>query len=257
MSRSTIHRSALDGFSAHADTYARSRPDYPTSLAEWLAEELALGEGQVVLDLGSGTGKFLPCLAATGARVIAVEPVDAMRAQLVTRFPAVTALEGNATDIPLAAGSLDAVVCAQSFHWFATAEALAEIRRVLKPGGALGLVWNKRDATVPWVAAIQAAVEVYRGDTPTHEAAGWAKLFPAEGFGPLTERIFTHTHEGDPERVIVDRMRSISFVAALPQDEQERLMAKIRAIIAADPALAGRSNVSFPYRTVAFRAERF
>jgi len=50
---------------------------------------------------------------------------------------------------PCPTPQLDAVVCAQAFHWFATREALAEIRRVLQPGGMLGLIWNVRDETVP------------------------------------------------------------------------------------------------------------
>ena len=78
------------------------------------------------------------------------------------------ALEGTATAIPLADQSVDAVVCAQAFHWFAAAEALREIHRVLRPGGTLGLVWNMRDARVPWVARLDAIVNRHEGDTPRY-----------------------------------------------------------------------------------------
>lgn len=253
MTRSPIHRSALAGFSAQAESYARGRPDYPAQVVEWLRAELGLRAGATVCDLGAGTGKFQASLAATGAHVVAVEPVAAMRAELVARHPHVVALDGTAAHLPLDDATLDAVVCAQSFHWFATAEALAEIARVLKPGGALGLVWNRRDARTPWVAAIQDIMEPYRGDTPSHESMAWRRVFPARGFGPLSEQTFDHAHRGDPETVIVDRMRSVSFIAELPDAEQEAVTAAIRAVIAESPELSGREDVTFPYRTACYR----
>src|SRR5215472_14923085 len=122
----SIHRMAAAGFGAKADAYARGRPDYPPEVEAWLREDLALGAGKKALDLGSGTGKFLPRLLATGAAVIAVEPVAAMRAQLTQHNPDVEAREGSAEQIPLDDGSVDAIVCAQSFHWFANTGALPE-----------------------------------------------------------------------------------------------------------------------------------
>ena len=80
---------------------------------------------------------------------------------------------------------MDAVVCAQSFHWFATREALHEIRRVLKPGGAFGLVWNLRDDSVPWVAALTRIMQPFEGDAPRFHSQKWRDVFPAEGFGPF------------------------------------------------------------------------
>ena len=247
-----IHHSALTGFSAKAASYAKGRPNYPPGVADWLRADLALREGKTGLDLGAGTGKFLPYLEATGATIVAVEPVTAMRAELTARHPRITALEGTATRIPLADATLDAVVCAQSFHWFATPEALADIRRVLKPGGRLGLIWNNRDFSTPWVAAIEAVTEPYVGDAPSQKSGAWRKLFPADGFGTLSERTFEHGHRGHPEIVIIERILSVSYVAALPDAEQQRVVEKIRAIIATSPELAGRSDVTFPYRTTAF-----
>src|SRR5215831_14803367 len=107
-----IHQAAAHGFGAGADTYARGRPDYPPVVEAWLGDDLGLNAGKTVLDLGAGTGKFLPRLHATGARVIAVEPVAAMLAQLRAGHPAVEAREGTAEQIPLADGAADAVVCA-------------------------------------------------------------------------------------------------------------------------------------------------
>ena len=90
------------------------------------------------LDVGAGTGKFTTLLATTGATVVGVEPVDAMRAKIdALQLPTVRAVAGTAQAIPLPSGKLDAVVCAQAFHWFATREALDEFHRVLRPGGRL------------------------------------------------------------------------------------------------------------------------
>ena len=80
-----IHHSAANGYSVTADTYVKGRPDYPPEVDTWLRRDLALCNGRTALDLGAGTGKFLPHLRNTGATVIAVEPVAAMLAQLVDR----------------------------------------------------------------------------------------------------------------------------------------------------------------------------
>ena len=100
----SVHHAAAKGFGAAAQAYQESRPDYPAALADWLREELGLAPGRVVVDLGAGTGKFTPLLAATGARLVAVEPVEAMRAELVAAHPDVEALAGEAERLPLADG---------------------------------------------------------------------------------------------------------------------------------------------------------
>jgi SAM-dependent methyltransferase len=251
-----IHPTAAQGYTAKSDAFARGRPDYPPELADWLRTDLGLGPGKVALDLGSGTGKFLPTLRATGASVLAVEPLDAMRARLIEDNPGIEAMAGSAEHIPLADCSVHAVVCAQSFHWFANRRAVAEIHRVLKLRGMLGLVWNVRDERVPWVAALGSIIELYADDTPRYRQDDWRRLFPAEGFSPLVEKHFPHHHTGSPERVIVDRTLSTSFIAALPLARQDEIAVRIRALIASTPELAGKSEVSYPYQTVALSCRR-
>jgi SAM-dependent methyltransferase len=254
--RPSVHHAAAKGFGAAAEAYQEARPDYPAALVDWLRDELGLASGRVVVDLGAGTGKFTPLLSATGARLFAVEPVEAMRARFVAAHPDVEALAGEAERLPFADASVDAIVCAQSFHWFAKPAALTEMRRVLRPGGALGLVWNVRDARVGWVAALTTILDRYQGDAPRHESGQWRALFPAPGFTPLSERRFVYEHVGSPERIIVERALSVSFIAALPTDEQARVADEIRALIAATPSLADRSAVAFPYVTHAHGCRR-
>lgn len=209
-----------------------------------------------MLDLGAGTGKFTKLLLATGADVLAAEPVAAMRARLVADLPQVTTIEGTAESIPLPDSAVDAVVCAQSFHWFATREALNEIHRVIAPGGRLALVWNMRGESVPWVERLSQLIAPYEGDTPRFRTGRWRDVFPTPGFAELEETRLPHGHTGPPDQVIIDRTLSISFIAALPDDERSRLAEHIRELIAAEPTLAGQLEVTVPYVTLAYTTMR-
>lgn len=249
---SIVHRSAAIGYATNTETYARGRPDYPPKVDQWLQTRLSLRPNQTVLDLGAGTGKFSKKLSATGAKVIALDPVPAMLEQLSREQPLIETKLSSADSLPFESDSIDAIVCAQSFHWFATREVLAEIRRVLRPGGRLGLIWNVRDETINWVAALTRLMEPYEGDVPRYRTGKWRSLFPAKGFSALHEDRFSNEHTGLPEQVIIDRILSVSFIAALGRTEQKKLASEMRQLIATSPELAGKSSVSFPYETVAF-----
>jgi len=251
-----VHAAAAAGFAAGAATYFAGRPEYPAEVEGWLRDDLHLGPGRAVLDLGAGTGKFLSRLRATGATLYAVEPVPAMLQTLIAANGDVEAKAGTATRIPLADASMDAIVCAQSFHWFASRTALAEMRRVLKIGGALGLIWNVRDESVDWVAALTRIIAPYEGDAPRFASGRWSAVFPADGFSPLEQRRYPHAHVGPAERVVVDRVLSTSFIAALSAAERDKVAGEVRALIAATPALAGRAELAFPYETPAFACVR-
>jgi SAM-dependent methyltransferase len=241
---------------AQAAAFVRGRPNYPDAAEDWLRRDLGLCEGKRALDLGSGTGKFLPRLLATGASVIAVEPLAEMRQHLTVQHPEVEAVAGSAQGIPLPDGSVDAVICAQCFHLFATEQALAEICRVLKPGGALGLVWNIRDTREPWVAAVIGIMAPYDSWPPGWEAMEWRKAFPNPGFSPLVERQFQNFHKGAPENVIIDRALSVSSIAKLSPVDRDRVVAQLRNLIARTPELAGKPQVSFPNVTHAYSCRR-
>lgn len=247
-----IHDAAAQGFAAGAATYAAGRPSYPAEIKAWLRNPLGLGAAKTVLDLGAGTGKFIPFLQATGARIIAVEPVDEMRQALAQDYPTVKALSGTATAIPLADASVDAVICAQAFHWFSSPESLAEFHRVLKPGGALGLVWNVRDERVDWVRALSEVMAPYEAGTPRYHSREWRRVFPSDLFEVPQKSVFVHGHTGPAETVIVNRILSVSFMAALPEAEQDKVAATIRQIIEDSPALANQPEVTFPYLTEAY-----
>jgi len=253
---SAIHPSAAKGFAKEAETYRRGRPDYPDAVDGWLRDDLGLKSGRCAVDLGAGTGKFTRRLVATGATVIAVEPVAEMLGQLKAAVPEAQPRIGNAENIPLGDETVDVVVCAQAFHWFAGEQTLQEVHRVLKPGGQLGLIWNVRGYATPWVAALTTIMAPYEADVPRYHTGRWRACFPAAGFGDLHESIFTHGHTGPPEQVIVDRILSVSFIAALPSKIQTAVADEIRALIARTPELSGRAEVTFPYETTAYRCAK-
>ncbi|MGQ8776615.1 class I SAM-dependent methyltransferase [Serratia sp. NA_112.1] len=245
----SIHPAAAEGYQANADRYVKGRPDYPPEIATWLRDTIGLHAGMTALDLGAGTGKFTPRLLETGAQVIAVEPVAQMLEKLSAALPQVKTLAGTAESIPLPDESVDAVVCAQSFHWFATQQALAEIQRILKPGGKLGLVWNMRDARVSWVRKLNQIVDRHEGDAPRFYTGEWRKLFPSKGLEPLQEQVFMLGHQGAIEDVIYNRVRSTSFIAALPHEQQEQVIEQIRQLVAEEGELQGKNTVTVPYQT--------
>jgi SAM-dependent methyltransferase len=253
----SVHEVAAVGFDAEAEAYERARPTYPRDAVDWLVDALDVAGGRTVADFAAGTGKLTRLLVPTGARIVAVEPVAGMRAFLRSTAPGAAVLAGIAESLPFADGSLDAVTVAQAFHWFDADAALREFHRVLRPGGRLGLIWNARDRTVGWVDAMWSIMDEVekRGPSRDHEHAREAGFEHQQWFTPLTEAVFYHeqllTHDE-----AVDRMRSVSHIAVLPPAEQDALLARIRAVLDADPATAGRERVALPYRVDTYWAER-
>lgn len=243
-----IPHAAAAGFSAAAEVYERARPGYPKKAVAWLAERLGIGPNREVVDLAAGTGKLTRQLVQFGARLIAVEPLEAMRAQFERAVPGVEVLAGTAEAIPLRDGSVDAVTCAQAFHWFQPERALPEIRRVLRPGGGLGLIWNLRDKQDPLQVRIDEILEPYRrGAYPGAEKRWQQALELSPLFGPLEQVTFAHRQEVTlPE--LLERVASTSFVAAMPEEERSVVLDAVRAAAAELPEEA----IPVPYRTDVF-----
>jgi SAM-dependent methyltransferase len=230
---SWVHRAAAAGFASSAAEYERGRPGYPADAVEWLARALRLAPGRTVVDLAAGTGKLSRPLSATGVRVVAVEPIAEMRALIE---PPIEAIEGTAEELPLAAGAADAVTVAQAFHWFDGDRALAEIHRVLRPGGGLALVWNRRTEGDELTAAVEEIIGPHRGDAPAHASGRWRDAFDRTTlFGPLEERRFANSQRLDADGMAL-RFGSVSFIAALPDEERTEVLARLRGLVAAGPA---------------------
>ena len=249
---SEIHRTAARGFDAGADAYERARPGYPSDCVDWLVAELRILEADApVLDLAAGTGKFTRELVARGIDCVAVEPVEGMRARFAAALPDVQVLDGTAEAIPLDGASVSAIVVAQAFHWFRHGEALAEMHRVMLPGGRAGILWNVRDESEPWVGALTELMAPYERaegvKVPRHREETWrAPLESSDLFERVAQRDFRHDHEMDVEG-LVERIASVSFVAVLDDVERAHVLAAVRALASEHPDLAGRERFAFPY----------
>jgi SAM-dependent methyltransferase len=224
-----IHRAAT-AFDTVADAYERGRPDYPAAAVRAIVQALGITAGATVVDVAAGTGKLTRQLAGTGARVIAVEPVAGMRAVLAERLPQVEVVDATAERTGLPSGAADAVTVGQAFHWFRGAEALAEFHRVLRPGGGLALVWNRRDLSQPLQAEIDAVLDPHRGDTPSLAGGAWRDAFASTAFfGELVDTHVPMTQVLDADG-LVDRMLSVSFVAGLADQGRDDVARALRQV---------------------------
>ncbi|MEV7597210.1 methyltransferase domain-containing protein [Kitasatospora sp. NPDC089797] len=225
-------------FGLAADSYQHGRPGYPQALIGSAVPRAA----RRVLDLGAGTGQLTRLLVEAGLDVVAVEPDRGMRERLAAAVPGAAVRAGSAEHIPLPDNSVDAVVVAQAWHWFDRATAVPEIARVLAPGGTLALIWNVRDETEPWAAALGALMH-----RSTRQQLDTAPVLPAP-FGP-PERLEIRWEDPTTPAGLVDLVASRSYVIALPETERTRLLADVEQLVTTHPALAGRETIAMPYLT--------
>ena len=236
-------------FGTRAREYAAHRPDYPADGVRW-ALGAATRPVREVLDLAAGTGKLTEGLLPLGLTVTAVEPDDEMRAELSGRFPQLTVLAGTAEEIPLPDGSVDAVVVGQAFHWFDPAPALTEIGRVLRPGGALGALWNGEDESVAWLARLAevsrtSVADGYRGDLqlPAHPL-----------FTPVEETAFPHTQRRTIDS-LTETFGTHSRMLVIPLAERDAVLSRVREYLASLPETGG-GEFDVPLLTRVLRATR-
>jgi SAM-dependent methyltransferase len=179
-----------------------------------------------VLDLGAGTGKLTQILAARYAHVIAVEPLEELRALLAVRAPGAEVRAGAAEAIPLDDASVDAVFAGQAFHWFANDGAVGEIARVLRPGGVLALLWNVPNGTpsVPadYNARMEELHEAGRPDPPDEHVL---ERFP---FGEEHEEVAEHEHVNGRDDVLA-LAASVSWIAM--RDDRDEILAELGGLL--------------------------
>jgi ubiquinone/menaquinone biosynthesis C-methylase UbiE len=234
-----------NSFGAAASTYERARPTYPDASVDWL---LPAGTPKVV-DLGAGTGKLTRMIVARGIDVTAVEPSEGMLEQLRLALPDVSALRGSAEDLPLDDSSVDAVLIAQAWHWVDVPRASAEVARVLKPRGRLGVIWNHRDERVDWVRAL---TDVTSGELDHNKMDPSNPQFGPE-FGQI-EYFVTEWRVPMTPTELHELIASRSYFIVASADERERMREGIQDLLDNHPQLAGRDHFEMPYVTYASRA---
>ncbi|MGC3818749.1 class I SAM-dependent methyltransferase [Acinetobacter sp. G11] len=249
----SLHPAAQKGFSSAAELYQQVRPSYPQDIVHWLRDQLQLDEQSQVVDLGAGTGKFLPYLKRLTSHIIAIEPIQAMLAQLQHAYPGIQTLQASSESLPLTAHSIDAVICAQSFHWFANLESLRQIHQALKPSGHLALIWNQRDVQVDWVKALADRIQPLEGNTPRYHSGQWKKVFEQQALFQLANtETFQQQHVGTVEQVVSKRLLSTSFIATMSAQEQQQLKAEFEQIVLEYTGKHPQDEIAFPYVTYAY-----
>ncbi|MGW0662064.1 class I SAM-dependent methyltransferase [Streptodolium elevatio] len=234
---------ARRGFGSGADRYHRERPSYRPEVMAYLGDALGLGPGVRVLDLASGTGHMTARLVELGADVSAVEPSEAMRAVCAETVPGVAVVDGTAEEIPFPAGSFDAVVVAQAFHWFDGPAALREIARVLRAGGGLALLWNERDEATEFDAAVSKAIASTKTQ-PYDVRHDFAADIGASGhFGPVRSREFAWIERLTREQRLA-RVATISYINAMRPEERADVLDRLRGLLADQPDPADVSHVT-------------
>jgi SAM-dependent methyltransferase len=243
------------GFTDVADDYERGRPGYSPDVVDAIRRALDLPGGARVADVGAGTGKLTRALVAGGFDVVAVEPLAGLRARLRAEVPGIEPLDGTAEALPLADASVDAVVCADAFHWFDGPRAVAEFARVIRPGGALALLWNLEgewDDPPSWQPELQALVEGIRPEHPSFTGdQGRGAVADSPAFGELTLTEVRRVHDTDPERLVA-QIASMSYVGGLPPAQRDALLRRAGAILDRHGAAA----VAVPLRTTIWTARR-
>lgn len=224
------------------DDYERGRPAYPPEAVT----VPGLPPTATVLDLGAGTAKLTRLLVSAFDHVVAVEPDDGMRRLLEALCPEARALAGSAEEIPLPDESVDAVFAAESFHWFDCERAPAEIARVLRPRGALVLMWNlPAGPTEPSIEAVEQLVDEIGPSADElpydrmdlnhrrYSSGEWRRAFDYSPFEELREERLTNPQTLDPA-ALVSLLASMGWVADLPEEQRLHLLEKARSLLTAD-----------------------
>lgn len=228
-------------FGGWAQAYDLARPGYPDAALAWLLPPGA----QRVLDVGAGTGKLTAALVARGLEVVAVEPDPQMLAVLREHHPGLQAFEATAEELPLSAAEVDCVLAGQAWHWFDHAPARAEFRRVLRPGGWVGLVWNVSAATQGWQHEVDALMPDFRADE-----ADWS---PPDLTGAGVERHDVPWSQEVTPAELRAEYATHSAVALLPRAERELLLDQAERLVRAEADRRGRATVELQRLAACFR----
>jgi SAM-dependent methyltransferase len=221
---------AWRSFGSAAADYELGRPGWPVEAVD----APRVPSDATVLDLAAGTGKLTRVLVERFAHVIAVEPLEGMREVLEELVPGARVLAGEAEAIPLDDASVDAVFVAEAFHWFGGPPAVAEVARVLRPGGKLVMMWNERGGpTVPPLPDEYKRRIRERRDATAEWPYGdgkWRPAVEAGPFGPIKQASVLNAQELDRETMLAS-VRSWSWIASLSDDEREREVAELRELL--------------------------
>jgi SAM-dependent methyltransferase len=263
--------SRAGSFGGVASHYERYRPGPSAAAVDWILPARV----RTVVDLGAGTGACTRMLTERADDVVAVEPDDRMRSVLVEQVPGVRALKGRGESMPLPDACADAVLASSSWHWMDPAPTLAEVHRVLVPGGVLGAVWSGPDPDGAFLVQAQALLAERRAaarastDDAERDAEIEVVSFMSDarrrlpileiptgsGFAAPEHEVFTWDVALDADDLI-GLLGTLSWVITLPEDARERLVTEARRLLAELLGVEGDVTVDVAFRADAWRARR-
>ncbi|MBN9384246.1 MAG: class I SAM-dependent methyltransferase [Chitinophagaceae bacterium] len=221
-------------FGNRVDNYVKYRPGYPKEVLRFLSETKRFNPDWKVADIGSGTGISTALFLDNGNTVYAVEPNDPMRQKaedLLDSNPAFISVSGTAENTTLQSASIDLIVAGQAFHWFNPTAAKKEFTRILRPGGAIALMWNERQKYSDFEKAYEDLLQTYGTDYKdvnhsniTEKEIG-AFFQPA----PFQFRMTDHRQTFDWER-LKGRLLSSSYIPLEPSDIYEKMIKRLKEI---------------------------
>lgn len=192
-----------------------SQPAFPQTAIGWLTPDKPSPR---LLVLGRSSAPLAGVLGDTGARLVASDTSRAGLRVLLNRAPGALPAVAQADHLPFAPLSFDAVFVHQSLHTLTDA-ALAEVARVLVPGGHLAVSYTARDDSVPWVRRLTAILR----DVDPGAMAG---AYGTDSVNRLTASPFFAEVETRNHRLWlpISRVDLLGMVARrFPELEQDRL----------------------------------
>jgi SAM-dependent methyltransferase len=230
-------------FGLNAESYERWRPTYPANAVEWLVPAGA----NVVAELGAGTGKLTGALLDRRLRVEAVEPDVRMLGVLRRMHPSAHTHNAGAEVLPLADASVDAVLAADAWHWFPFEAAVAQTRRVLRPGGWLGLMWSMASPIEPWEKEL-ASLDPSYAPRPEREDDGELP-FPAE---ETTTATFPWVWRTTAD-AWCSYLRTLSAFVLMPEQKRAERLKRAHALVSAACRAEGSDTVAINHEAVCVR----
>ena len=243
----------VNPFVGEGGAYDSVRPAYPDEAVAALVDAARRARGADAsvqggplraADIGAGTGKMSELLARAGLLVDAVEPSEAMRAQ-ASSIEGVTWHDGVAEQTGLPNDLYDIVVFAQSWHWVDSERAGLEAARMLRPGGALGIVWNQMDVSIPGghrLTRIMRSGDVHRPDKPPT---------PGGGFAPMTLTQVAWEDRMTPEQILTLGTTRSSYIRS-SEAGRARMQENLRWYLYEHLGYAPGETVTIPYTTLAW-----
>jgi SAM-dependent methyltransferase len=263
-------------FGAVASNYERYRPGPPADAVDWILD----GSHGRFVDLGAGTGALTRVLVPRALEVVAVEPDDRMRSVLALEVPGAVALKGSGESIPVADGWADAVLASSSWHWMDLLPTLAEVARVLVPGGVLGALWSGPDPEGSFLTQARALIE----QQSAARGAPGATTAPSEadgGEGELASLIMTDADRPNstleiPQGVPFDQpqhqvfvwdvaltaddliglLSTFSWIIMMSEEVRQGVFAEARRLLREFLGVEGDVTVDVAFRCEAWRSRR-